>query len=289
MFKAKKLNKLVAAGIITQTQKQQILEYDDNADSLALVSRALMLLGIFTVGLGIISLIASNWQDIGRTAKLATMLALLAGTGGLAWHWQSQGKRAAAEKMLLGEFFLVGAGIGLIIQVFQLSGGKIYDPLAVWCLVAAPLLFVTGQKLVSYFWVPLFLVWGIIYVCDNVVDFVAGNVLKQEALAVFYIVLAGYILIGGFDGYDGLMTLGRAAAILVVLSLLFIRFGRYALIRRNIKLGGLIVAMLYINLGTELGLFETGIGLIVSGVLLILLLKYVPRAVSLVSEEKKNA
>lgn len=31
MFKAKKLNKLVAAGIITQTQKQQILEYDDNA------------------------------------------------------------------------------------------------------------------------------------------------------------------------------------------------------------------------------------------------------------------
>lgn len=53
--------------------------------------------------------------------------------------------------MLLGEFFLVGAGIGLIIQVFQLSGGKIYDSLAVWCLVAAPLLFVTGQKLVSYF------------------------------------------------------------------------------------------------------------------------------------------
>ena len=317
MFKAKKLNKLVAAGIITQTQKQQILEYDDNADSLALVSRALMLLGIFTVGLGIISLIASNWQDIGRTAKLATMLALLAGTGGLAWHWQSQGKRAAAEKMLLGEFFLVGAGIGLIIQVFQLSGGKIYDPLAVWCLVAAPLLFVTGQKLVSYFWVPLFLVWGIIYVCDNVVDFVwnfevlmavllaaagcgrgiaglfpgfsAGNVLKQEALAAFYIVLAGYILIGGFDGYDGLMTLGRAAALLAVLSLLFIRFGRYALIRRNIKLGGLIVAMLYVNLGTELGLFETGIGLIASGVLLILLLKYVPRAVHLVSEEKKNA
>lgn len=50
MFKAKKLNKLVAAGIITQTQKQQILEYDDNADSLALVSRALMLLGILPSG-----------------------------------------------------------------------------------------------------------------------------------------------------------------------------------------------------------------------------------------------
>lgn len=174
-----------------------------------------------------------------------------------------------------------------------------------------------GAKAGFLFWVPLFLVWGIIYVCDNVVDFVwnfevlmavllaaagcgrgiaglfpgfsAGNVLKQEALAAFYIVLAGYILIGGFDGYDGLMTLGRAAAILAVLSLLFIRFGRYALIRRNIKLGGLIVAMLYVNLGTELGLFETGIGLIASGVLLILLLKYVPRAVHLVSEEKKNA
>ena len=79
--------------------------------------------------------------------------------------------------------------------------------------------------------------------------------------------MAGFILIGGFDGYDGLMTLGRAAAILAVLSLLFMRFGRYALIRRNIKLGGLIVAMLYINLGTEVGLFETGMGLIVSGAL----------------------
>ena len=69
MFKAKKLNKLVAAGIITQTQKQQILEYDDNADSRALVSRALMLLGIFTVGLGIISLVASTWQDIGKAGN----------------------------------------------------------------------------------------------------------------------------------------------------------------------------------------------------------------------------
>ena len=60
MFKAKKLNKLVAAGIITQTQKQQILEYDDNADSLALVSREFMMLWIITVGLGFNSLVAPN-------------------------------------------------------------------------------------------------------------------------------------------------------------------------------------------------------------------------------------
>ncbi len=315
MFRAKKLDRLVSAQIITPTQKQQILNFDD-ASGWNMVVRALAGLGIFTIGLGIISLVASNWQDIGRMAKLLTMFIVLFGSSGLALYWRQKGEIDKSEKMLAGLFFLVGAGIGLVIQVFQLGGGEIYVPFGFWCAVTLPLLFVALRGYVAFFWVPLFLAWCVMYIfsgyrpyanefevlmalfaclaaigalLENFLPSLAvGPMLKKDALIAFYLVLASYIIFAGFDGTNGLVQLGKAGGILAVLSLIYHYFKDYRRIRLNIKFGGLAVAMLYVNLGTELGLFETGIGLIISGAVLLLLLKFLPRVLRLVHEEKQN-
>ena len=76
MFKPRQLDKLVAAGIITPTQKLQILDFDNDVGH-SWIYRILMTLGIFTLGVGVISIVAANWQDITDMVKLTAMLILL--------------------------------------------------------------------------------------------------------------------------------------------------------------------------------------------------------------------
>lgn len=324
MFKAKKLDRLVAVGIITQTQKLQILAFEEGKNGFPLVQKALAVLGVFMVGLGVISLVAANWYEFGGGVKLAVMFALLCGAVYMALRTEKAGQKFTAEKWRLGLFFLCGAAIGLIIQIFQLSGGKMYTPFGFWALVTLPLLFVSRQKLVSYFWMPLFLGWlfcfatdylaewlaycpwveefaaeillllflglaGIGYAAEKLVPaFSGGSVLKKEALFVFYAGLFCYILTGGIDSFSGLPRLGYAAGVLAIWSVVLWLGKGYPLVRRNIKFAGWLIVMLYINLGKTLGLFETGVGLIIGGAGLLALLKYAPKAYKVVCGRVKN-
>ncbi|MBO5039192.1 MAG: DUF2157 domain-containing protein [Alphaproteobacteria bacterium] len=305
MFKAKQLDKLVKAGIITAEQQKQILSFDNSSGGF--VMRALNLLGIFTIGVGVISLVASNWEYLGDNLKLIVMFALLFGAAGMAVSNKLKGQDNRAEKWLVALFLFVGAVIGLVIQIYQLSGNIMHLPFALWWAATLPLLFAAKKKYVAWFWMPLFLVWCAMYagggfwleICLGVYaalyaggsflskykpDFVAGEVLRRDACFAFYLVLAGYILF-----YD-LWHLTISALILLLTSGVYHYFKDYGKVRLNIKFAGLWVFSLYIYLGDKIGLFSTGIGLIISGVVLIALVKGVVKWAKLIKkEEKKNA
>lgn len=304
MFKAKQLDKLVKAGIISPEQKGEILEFDDAAGG-GFVMKALSLLGIFTIGIGVISIVASNWEALSDGVKLFVMFALLFGTAGGVVCSKQKGLTERAEKLLLALFLLVGAAIGLVIQVYQLNGGIFHLPFAFWWLSTLPLLFVAKKKYVAWFWVPLFLAWCAMYtggeywletllavygvcaiggmlLCKYVPTFVAGAVLKKDAFVAFYLVLAFYIL------WSRLAHLVISAVILLVSSAIYHFYKEYRLVRLNVKFAGLWVFSLYIYLGDKIGLFSTGVGLIISGVLLIALIKAVSRISQRLKGEGKN-
>ncbi|MBP5698465.1 MAG: DUF2157 domain-containing protein [Alphaproteobacteria bacterium] len=321
MFKAKKLDKLVAAGIISAEQRQQILDFDKDKNS-GFAAKLLSILGIFIIGVGVISIIAANWDGISDTIKLFVMFLMLFGSGMLAFYWDKNGMTEKAEKMLVGLFLLSGAAIGLIIQVYQLSGGKWYNVLLVWCLVTLPLLFALKKSYVAYFWVPVFLVW-----CDAVfwdwrgtrglaafydpfgymlwdIGFFAafafigkmimkytsqmtvGKALCKYSLFAVYLCLALYIVSAWKITH--ISRLGIAIALLVVSGFVYRYYGAYHLIRRNIKFGGLVAVMFYVNFADRFGLLHSGIGLILSGVGLILLVKYWKKITTLFLQEKNN-
>ena len=321
MFKAKKLDKLVLAGIISSKQKQQILDFDKDKNS-GFAAKLLSILGIFIIGVGVISIIAANWDGISDTIKLFVMFLMLFGSGMLAFYWDKNGMTEKAEKMLVGLFLLSGAAIGLIIQVYQLSGGKWYNVLLVWCLVTLPLLFALKKSYVAYFWVPVFLVW-----CDAVfwdwrgtrglaafydpfgymlwdIGFFAafafigkmimkytsqmtvGKALCKYSLFAVYLCLALYIVSAWKITH--ISRLGIAIALLVVSGFVYRYYGAYHLIRRNIKFGGLVAVMFYVNFADRFGLLHSGIGLILSGVGLILLVKYWKKITTLFLQEKNN-
>ena len=324
MFKAKQLDKLVQAGIISTEQKGQILTFEQN-NHVGFVSRLLSLLAIFTISVGVISIVASNWENIGDIFKLFVMFMLLIGTGLTAFYWQNNGKKETAEKMLVGLFLLIGAAIGLVIQIYQLSGGEWYSVLFVWCLVSAPLLFAAEKHYVACFWTPIFLIWcgaymhdilptarGFAAIFDPFGDYMLyqialfafiaflgkmivlympklsfGDVWRKYSLFAAYFCLALYIMCAWQITHFYRLVI--AAAILFVSGMIYKHYGAYSLIRRNIKYGGLIVAVIYLNLAGSLGLWQTGIGLILSGAGLLLLIKFLPKVINRIIGEQKDA
>lgn len=80
-------------------------------------------LGAVVAGLGVILLLAYNWQAIPRLGKLAVILAALAGLHATSlWLWPQTGwRRQVAEAVgLLGTMFF-GAGIWLVAQAYHIE------------------------------------------------------------------------------------------------------------------------------------------------------------------------
>lgn len=322
MFKAKKLDKLVEAGIISAKQRQQILDFDKDKNS-GFVAKLLSILGIFIIGVGVISIIAANWDGINEAIKLFVMFLLLFGSGMLAFYWDKNGMTEKAEKMLVGLFLLSGAAIGLIIQIYQLSGGKWYNVLFVWCLVTLPLLFALKKSYVAYFWVPVFLIWSdalfwdwrgthglaafynpfgymlwdiglfaaFAFIGKMIMKYTSqmtvGKALCKYSLFAVYLCLALYIIFAWRMEYISRLVI--ATILLIVSGFVYRYYGAYHLIRRNIKFGGLVAAMFYVNFADMFGLLQSGVGLILSGVGLILLVRFWPKLVAMIAKEKKNA
>ena len=110
-----------------------------------------------------ISLVASNWEYLGDNLKFDMMFVLLSGAAGMAVSNKLKGQDNKAEKWLVALFLLVGAAIGLVIQVYHLSGNIYHLPFAFWWAATLPLLFAAKKKYVAWFWMPLFLAWCAMY------------------------------------------------------------------------------------------------------------------------------
>ena len=117
------IQKLCDAGLITDEQRQKIIEHfqlkeDGGGNFLAIVS----IIGAVLIAAGITLLIAAHWNDIPRGVKIATGLLLLAGfhAGGW-WLREVQGKyRKTGEALHWIGSCLFLANIALIGQIYNI-------------------------------------------------------------------------------------------------------------------------------------------------------------------------
>ena len=122
--------------------------------------QVLMGLGAMLIGLGLLSYIAANWMDLGRTLKVALIV------GGyllsvMAAYWFEPHYPYTSRAFLLIGSFTYGGGIFLIAQIFH-EGGAITDALFWWMAGIAPacllfkdrmqLLLTQGIALVYFHW-----------------------------------------------------------------------------------------------------------------------------------------
>lgn len=132
-----KLRRWREAGLIDETTSARIADFE-RAERRPLGMYTLIGLGASTIGLGLVSLVAANWEEIPAAVKLVVDLALglaLAGLIDLAVRRQWRLAREASITIFYGYTL---ASLALVGQIYQLDSPT-YHALAVWSVATLPL------------------------------------------------------------------------------------------------------------------------------------------------------
>jgi len=146
------LAELLALGILDRETAEKIEAFYKNRQqrSPSRLLVAFAVLGATLVGLGIILILAHNWDQFSRSFKtLLSFLPLLMGQGLCGYALlKKQGQVAWREGSATFLFFSVGASIALVSQVYHLPGGT--GPfLLTWMLLCLPLFYLMRSSMAS--------------------------------------------------------------------------------------------------------------------------------------------
>lgn len=142
----RKLKQWLDAGLIDATTHQKISDYEtEHARPFGLW--AIIGLGALAIGLGVISVVAANWDDIPAYARLAIHSLLIVGLA--VWIYLQPPRPGAFGLYLKDVALFVWAVLGLTFfghlgQVYQTSS-PLWQPLLAWLLLFGPILLLIGR------------------------------------------------------------------------------------------------------------------------------------------------
>ena len=148
----KELTELISAGVISEETSEKIMQFyqkkaEQSPNRLVLVFG---ILGALLIGLGIILIIAHNWDQLSRSAKLFfSLLPLLIGQSICAFTLFKRAKnRMWREDGSLFLFFAIGASVSMVSQVYNIPG-DLSGFLFIWMLLALPLVYIMRSAMTS--------------------------------------------------------------------------------------------------------------------------------------------
>lgn len=131
-------------------QAEAILKFETTTEKSNFALYGFAGLGASVVALGIISIIAANWNEISSITKLVTYFLLQIGLG--ISYLKVSASRSLLKEILLYLFSLgFFGGIGLIAQIFQLSG-VFWKPFAFWLVLNIGTVFIAERRLLVHLW-----------------------------------------------------------------------------------------------------------------------------------------
>ena len=158
------LPELVGAGLISEETAQKITLYYGQKEQ-AQPQRMNIVFGIIgsvLVGLGIILIIAHNWDNLSRPIRvLCAFLPLVIGQFfcGYSLLKKSESK-TWKESSAVFLFFAVGASISLVAQVYNISG-DLGSFLFTWMLLSVPLIYIMPSSMVSLLFIAGVTAYGV--------------------------------------------------------------------------------------------------------------------------------
>ncbi|MFM7404309.1 MAG: DUF2157 domain-containing protein [Erythrobacter sp.] len=144
---ARKIAQWHEAGVIDAATRDRLTAYEAG-HARPLLLWAVSGLGALAIGLGLVSVIAANWEDIPGLVRLSLHLGLIAGL--LTVLFFREAKLAERSPWAVEALAFVIAALGLTFfghlgQVYQTSS-PLWQPLATWLVLFAPLLLLTGRS-----------------------------------------------------------------------------------------------------------------------------------------------
>jgi uncharacterized membrane protein len=144
---ARKIARWHDIGLIDAATRDRLIAHEA-AHARPLLMWAVYGIGALAIGLGLVSVVAANWEAIPGPLRLAVHLALVAAAvAGL--HWR-EARLAALSRWAVEALAFVAAALGLTFfghlgQVYQ-TASPLWQPLALWLVLFAPLLLLTGRS-----------------------------------------------------------------------------------------------------------------------------------------------
>ena len=151
MFANRYLTRWQAAGLIDDQAARRITSWE-LSQARPVWLWALAGLGAFAVGMGVVAVVAANWELIPGWLKIAVNLSLNAATAvGVFVAWQ-RGWEKTREILALLLSGLVLSGIALISQVYQIDG-EVWQALLTWMAICTPFVaMVTRSRVLGLAW-----------------------------------------------------------------------------------------------------------------------------------------
>lgn len=197
----RKLKAWVAAGLIDTEAADRIHAWEaEHSRPLALW--AVIGIGALAIGLGLISVVAANWDDIPGTVRLTIHFALMAG---IAAFLAAKAEGLAARQPWMHEATLFVLGIlgltfmGHVGQVYQTSS-PLWQPMALWLALFAPLLLLAGLSWLTATMIMVVLVIGTSNYAFHVEETVRGLSAFGEAVRIA-LALSCPVLVAGFAAW----------------------------------------------------------------------------------------
>ncbi|HEY9009292.1 MAG TPA: DUF2157 domain-containing protein, partial [Ohtaekwangia sp.] len=152
----KDLPELVHAHVISEETAQRIRVYYEQKQEQT-PNRLMVVFGILgalLVGLGIILIIAHNWDDFGKPVKLFfALLPLLAGQALCGYTlFKKQDSVAWRESAATFLFLAIAAAISIVSQVYNIDG-TLAGFLFIWMLLAFPIIYVVQSSIASLLYI----------------------------------------------------------------------------------------------------------------------------------------
>ena len=136
--------------LITQSQKEAILEYENQVKK-PLLFYSLLFLSSFCICIGLIALIAANWEVIPQYIKLISAYVLLSGVGAGIYFSRTSNKIYLYEGLIISFALLILGTIGLVGQIYHLPSQGLQAVLF-WSVLTFPLMFITQRPLFPALW-----------------------------------------------------------------------------------------------------------------------------------------
>jgi uncharacterized membrane protein len=127
-----------AEGLIDDSQYEQLLErYQFNILDTSARNRFVTILiglGSILIGLGVITFVAANWQELPRIGKVIILMSLFIGVnivGFSKWKQPNHAQQRLGQGLLLLGALILGANMGLMGQMFHINA-PFYELLLAW-------------------------------------------------------------------------------------------------------------------------------------------------------------
>lgn len=150
----KKLETWQKEGFINKSQADKIKKFE-TAQKKPTLMYMLLFLSAFCIGVGIVSLIASNWAAIPASVKLLADFTLLASLAYGIYYSTTNNKPFAKEALIILYAIMLIATIGLVAQIYHLKSNG-YSAALFWSLLTIPLFFLTRKPILPFIWFPVF-------------------------------------------------------------------------------------------------------------------------------------